>query len=1044
MAITGDLHHDGQPFLTTKDQPSDKPATTGHSPRAPSIPSSAPEHVSVPGPPPEQHINQTAPAGQARRRGASFRVSRSATSASSLKTGLRAGRITTITSSSSAQTLTKAKAPRQSSRRRSTATNSSMDLSQYGAASSSPSMRGFLQRPMPLHPAAVPFTTRITPKTGRVSKAKKGLPVHVCDICRPPKVQTLPADAGLKAGCCFPFDSVPSPTPNPAAGSQDFSQLNSPPRRTSSAYSTRRGSSQDFHGAYTLSPSLSVVNPAQSSSLSASYQGNLADYQPRTAPPPIYVVTRGLEVPTLQPANLPELHDPSGWPSSASDSTTYSTPASEIPRNPRPWTHGQQSPAASWTPAQGLSAYLSTAPRGLQNSAPAVEGLPALHSPFVDQYSNTQPSEQAFRDMLSMPSPMGFSTAGPAAHHHHSLSASSSNTVRMHHHHHHSNSVSSVRGRSPSLISSSHTGDLLAVSTPPLATHLDPMASHERQKGMMMEAHQDLMEQKVAMSALDILGGLAMDYAGGSTSNMASIGPDHGNQNSSILAELDLAMGGNCAIPITASMTIPLPGPVRAAIPRYLEAYWVRDAPVLPLVHRQSFEAAPEDVLRCAMAAIATQHLGSAEDRNRGNQLHEYAWNEVKRIPQWTLQTMQAILLCEHFARFRGRKAVTRPSKPFESLYLRALHQNSALVDHAMLDGPHLTLHDRWRNWVDTEARRRLFAICLYSDGHAAIYHQQRRVQDGEPVAPQLIPLLDRSTRLWDAPSAEEWANALAADPGALQLEHVPPLEHLTPEFVAGRSLVDRMLIVSAVAQHLPRRQRLAPAASISASNSPTPELDHAGGPFNPDQHAAFLRHSPSLPYHHEQPELNPQIDAEHLLSTLFPSCPITNTYLALHHTPLRDLLAISGDSWVFSQKVFPATSFKEHQRRLRQWVTSSSEGIALGGLSVVRATVYAARAILGLLARHADNVEWAPGGDMSDYWALYVMHHQKEYDDQETMAFLRLVSRAQTAEDFNGVVAPAVAGVVALVRRVLEKDCVGARSRLFVDAVGVLGKMEG
>jgi hypothetical protein len=52
----------------------------------------------------------------------------------------------------------------------------------------------------------------------------------------------------------------------------------------------------------------------------------------------------------------------------------------------------------------------------------------------------------------------------------------------------------------------------------------------------------------------------------------------------------------------------------------------------LPLIHRQTFEAAPEDVLKCAMAAVATQHLDNREDRTRGNQLHEFAWQEVKRV----------------------------------------------------------------------------------------------------------------------------------------------------------------------------------------------------------------------------------------------------------------------------------------------------------------------------------------------------------------------------------------------------------------------------
>ena len=34
---------------------------------------------------------------------------------------------------------------------------------------------------------AVPY--KLTPVTGRVSRAKKGVPVHICEMCRPPKVR---------------------------------------------------------------------------------------------------------------------------------------------------------------------------------------------------------------------------------------------------------------------------------------------------------------------------------------------------------------------------------------------------------------------------------------------------------------------------------------------------------------------------------------------------------------------------------------------------------------------------------------------------------------------------------------------------------------------------------------------------------------------------------------------------------------------------------------------------------------------------------------
>jgi hypothetical protein len=52
----------------------------------------------------------------------------------------------------------------------------------------------------PSHGAARPFiaagntqepSVKLTPVTGRVSRAKKGVPVHTCDQCRPPKVRTI-------------------------------------------------------------------------------------------------------------------------------------------------------------------------------------------------------------------------------------------------------------------------------------------------------------------------------------------------------------------------------------------------------------------------------------------------------------------------------------------------------------------------------------------------------------------------------------------------------------------------------------------------------------------------------------------------------------------------------------------------------------------------------------------------------------------------------------------------------------------------------------
>ena len=74
-----------------------------------------------------------------------------------------------------------------------------------------------------------------------------------------------------------------------------------------------------------------------------------------------------------------------------------------------------------------------------------------------------------------------------------------------------------------------------------------------------------------------------------------------------------------------------LPRSVRNAIPEYLDLYWKRCDTLFHLVHCRAANSSDE-LLRCAMAAMATQCLPGKEDRIRGNQLHEFAWQEVRRV----------------------------------------------------------------------------------------------------------------------------------------------------------------------------------------------------------------------------------------------------------------------------------------------------------------------------------------------------------------------------------------------------------------------------
>lgn len=157
----------------------------------------------------------------------------------------------------------------------------------------------------------------------------------------------------------------------------------------------------------------------------------------------------------------------------------------------------------------------------------------------------------------------------------------------------------SVRSSSPSL-SISVSGQAADTLVTPAPLHrIEPMARVSRQK-----------ELAVGGSAPDLTANVA-NWTGGSPGGL------HGGGG-----------GGLGRGPALARPT----GAILNAVPSYIEIYWKHAHRALPIVHRPLFEVAGEEALRYAMAALATQHLNSMEDRIRGSQLHEYAWQEAKRV----------------------------------------------------------------------------------------------------------------------------------------------------------------------------------------------------------------------------------------------------------------------------------------------------------------------------------------------------------------------------------------------------------------------------
>lgn len=315
---------------------------------------------------------------------------------------------------------------------------------------------------------------------------------------------------------------------------------------------------------------------------------------------------------------------------------------------------------------------------------------------------------------------------------------------------------------------------------------------------------------------------------------------------------------------------------------------------------------------------------------------------------------MQAVLLTEIFTRFRGRKTNIETSHHFKELYTRvslsqeqhsfgivlrfkkllnnssrdqtpfSTQSSNAAPGDSLLDtfSPHQTtqnlhssLHNDWTQWADTESRQRLLAASFMLDIHQSMYHEQKRLDVPLEEAASML-CLPCQENIWNASSAEEW-QAQSVD---YSVQHLPLIEQdLSSQYIVSSSPFTQCLYIGSLATRLPPR------------DDPTYPSD-------------FLPHS---------------MDGTVMsLRSLFPTSPLAHSYLALHHTPLHDLLAIAGDTWVFGKKITPPSAFHSAQSRLKIWSSS---------LAAAAATQHACHVITTVLQPQSPEL-----GCVSDYWALY------------------------------------------------------------------------
>jgi hypothetical protein len=336
-----------------------------------------------------------------------------------------------------------------------------------------------------------------------------------------------------------------------------------------------------------------------------------------------------------------------------------------------------------------------------------------------------------------------------------------------------------------------------------------------------------------------------------------------------------------------------------------------------------------------------------------------------------------------------------------------------------------------WVQWIDTEARQRLLASCFMLDIHQSLYHEQNRsnVQLAECGSMLCLPCPEN---MWNTTSALDWQiNQAGYSVQPLhRIEHDP-----SSQLVDGTNSFSQTLLICSFASRLPARA--------------DPKYPNDFFPDNAHPTVVNLR-------------------------TLFPASPLAHIYLALHHTPLHDLLAIAGDTWVFGKKITPPAAFQSAQFRLKVWSSS---------LNAAAATQHACHILSLVLSQpYSDETQSYSAFSISDYWAVYTsalicwafgnryqspssgtisrsnssnaIHNSgMDVDSPQTPvdARIRALSYIQGilelgTEDLltsKAHMKGETAGVIDAVRARLEIDSVGSKCMMLVDAVHVLTRIK-
>ena len=329
-----------------------------------------------------------------------------------------------------------------------------------------------------------------------------------------------------------------------------------------------------------------------------------------------------------------------------------------------------------------------------------------------------------------------------------------------------------------------------------------------------------------------------------------------------------------------------------------LEHYWQNFHPYFPVVHRPTFlPTKPSPLLASAMVAIGSQFDHRSDAKQYSLVLLEVATRLLRRRDNITsrsrLADLQTVFLLEALSKYFSRRVEVEMSSRFRALFAsldqarRTLTTSSLAVFRTLhTDHSKDELTKAHKFWVDHETRRRIlqaFSIldmqqmAFFEQPATIMQHGRTRLSTEMARATMSLPC---SQELWETSPIDDWKTLATEQQHSegsnmsqeLQLNDEPKLDYFQSQaWLQSDSTAMQQFCFDSSTHML--------------------SLVKEG---NDRQSMEFNRHAMTLS-----------------------KC-----------TPLRSLLLVSGESWIFGKKLESEQDFQAAKHDLRTWVSMGNDSL--------------------------------------------------------------------------------------------------------------------